>query len=49
MLANYLKVALRSLVRHRLYAAINVAGLAVGMACCLLIYPAGLPGNRYWY
>jgi putative ABC transport system permease protein len=32
MLKNYLKVALRSLRRHRGYAAINVLGLAVGLA-----------------
>ena len=37
MLKNYLVVALRSLRKHRLYAFINVAGLAVGLACCLLI------------
>ncbi|HLA63629.1 MAG TPA: ABC transporter permease, partial [Rhodothermales bacterium] len=37
MLRNYLKVALRNLRLYRGYAAINVAGLAVGLACCLLI------------
>lgn len=37
MLKNYLSVALRSLRKHKAYAAINVIGLAVGMTCCLLI------------
>ena len=37
MLWNYLKVAWRNLLRHPLYAAINVVGLAVGLACCLLV------------
>ncbi|HLA64882.1 MAG TPA: ABC transporter permease [Rhodothermales bacterium] len=37
MLKNYLRVALRNVRRQRGYAAINVFGLALGMACCLLI------------
>ena len=37
MLGNYLKVAVRHLLRHRLYSLINIAGLAVGMAACILI------------
>ena len=37
MLTNYLKIALRNLRKHRGYAFINVAGLAVGIACCVLI------------
>jgi putative ABC transport system permease protein len=37
MWLNYLKVALRNARRHRGYAALNVAGLALGLACCLLI------------
>ncbi len=36
MLRNYLKLALRSLRRHRLYASINIVGLAIGIAGCLL-------------
>lgn len=38
MLRNYLKIALRSLKRHKAYTFINVSGFAVGMACCLLIF-----------
>ena len=37
MLKNYLKIALRTLGRYRGYTSINVGGLALGMACCLLI------------
>ena len=37
MLANYFKIALRNLRRQIGFTSINVAGLAVGMACCLLI------------
>jgi putative ABC transport system permease protein len=37
MLKNYLVVALRNLRRQKGYAFINVVGLAVGLACCLLI------------
>ena len=38
MLKNYFKIALRNLWRKRAYSFINVAGLAVGMACCFLIF-----------
>lgn len=37
MLSNYLKIALRNLLRHRLFTAINVVGLGLGAACCALI------------
>ena len=37
MFENYLKVAVRNLLRQKGYSLINVTGLAVGMACCLLI------------
>ncbi|MEP0547448.1 MAG: FtsX-like permease family protein [Rhodothermales bacterium] len=37
MLKNYLKVAVRNLRRWKGYAAINVFGLAVGLACFVLI------------
>ena len=36
MFKNYLKVAVRILFRHKGYSAINIAGLAVGMACCII-------------
>jgi hypothetical protein len=38
MLINYLKIALRNFRRHKGYSVINMAGFAIGMACCLLIF-----------
>jgi putative ABC transport system permease protein len=38
MLKNYLKVALRSIARNKLTSFINIAGLALAMMCCLMIY-----------
>jgi len=37
MLKNYVKVAFRTLRRQKAYAFLNIAGLTVGMVCCLLI------------
>ena len=37
MLRNYIVVAARALRRHLGYTAINVVGLAVGIACCVLL------------
>ncbi len=37
MLYNNLKIAIRSLLKQKVYAFINVTGLAVGIASCLLI------------
>ena len=37
MFQNYLVTALRNLVRHKLYSFINIAGLAVGLACVIFI------------
>ena len=37
MFKNYLKVAVRYLVRHKGYSFINILGLAVGITCCILI------------
>ncbi|MFC1561757.1 ABC transporter permease [candidate division KSB1 bacterium] len=37
MLKNYFKVTVRNLVRHKLYSFLNIAGLAAGITCCLLI------------
>ncbi|QQS35415.1 MAG: ABC transporter permease [Ignavibacteriales bacterium] len=37
MFLSYLKIALRNLLRFKAYSTINIAGLAVGMACCILI------------
>ena len=37
MVRNNLKTALRNIQKHRGYAIINITGLAMGMACCMLI------------
>lgn len=37
MLKNYLKTALRTLRRQPGFTAINMAGLAIGLTCCILI------------
>lgn len=37
MLRNYLKIAVRNLLKYRAYSYINISGLAVGIACCLMI------------
>lgn len=58
MWRNYLTVGVRSLVKSRAYAIINVLGLAIGMAACLMIllfvryemsYDKWLPGNENIY
>ena len=37
MLKNYFKIAWRNLAKHKFYSVINIAGLTIGIACCLLI------------
>ena len=34
---SYLKITLRKLYREKLYAAINIAGLSLGIACCIIL------------
>ncbi len=38
MLKNYLKLTLRNLNRNRLYVSINVIGLGISLACCIVAY-----------
>ena len=38
MVRNYLKIAGRNLLGQKTYSFINIFGLAVGLACCLLIW-----------
>ena len=38
MYKNYLKVTFRILSREKLYSVINISGLAVSVACCLMIF-----------
>ena len=37
MLINYFKIGIRNLVKNKLYSAINIMGLSVGLAACVLI------------
>ena len=37
MFKNYLKIAIRNIKKYKAYSFINIFGLAIGMACCLLI------------
>lgn len=38
MFSNYLKITLRNLSRNKVFSVINISGLSVGLACCLLIF-----------
>ena len=58
MFCNYLTVALRNIVQHKLYSFINIAGLAVGLAAVILIglfvqqelsFDTWLPGSERIY
>jgi putative ABC transport system permease protein len=55
MWRNYLTVGVRALAKNRTYAFINILGLAIGMAACLMIllfvryemsYDSWIPGRR---
>ncbi|MFC2156283.1 ABC transporter permease [Acidobacteriota bacterium] len=37
MFKNYIKIVVRNLKRHKVYSFINIFGLSIGMACCILI------------
>src|SRR3954454_10948449 len=58
MWRNYLTVGVRALAKNRTYAFINILGLAIGMAACLMIllfvryemsYDKWIPGARDTY
>jgi putative ABC transport system permease protein len=38
MLQNYFIIALRHMKRNKVFSTINIAGLSVGLACCMLIF-----------
>ena len=38
MFRSYLRIAIRSLFKQKLYSLINIVGLAIGIAACALIY-----------
>ena len=37
MFRNYLKIIYRNLLRQKMYTAINILGLSIGLTCCILI------------
>jgi len=37
MIKNYFKIAIRNILRHKGYSSINIVGLAIGIACCILL------------
>jgi len=37
MIKNYLKIALRNIKKYKGYSFINITGLAIGMAVCILL------------
>lgn len=37
MLKNYFKVGIRNILKHKFYSALNISGLALGFAVCILI------------
>ena len=38
MVKNYLKIAVRSLLKNKVYAFLNIFGLTIGITCALLIF-----------
>ncbi len=38
MFKNYFIIAYRNLWRHKIFSFINIAGLSIGLACCMLIF-----------
>lgn len=38
MVKNYIKIALRNITKHRGFSMINISGLAIGIACSILIW-----------
>ncbi|HSZ33649.1 MAG TPA: ABC transporter permease [Puia sp.] len=38
MLINYLQIAFRNITKRKGYSLLNIAGLTLGMSCCLLIF-----------
>ena len=38
MLSNYITVAFRNILKNKVFSAINILGLGIGLAACLLIF-----------
>ena len=38
MIKNYIKVTIRNMVRNKLFTSINIFGMSVSLACCMLLF-----------
>src|ERR1035438_9480391 len=38
MFKNYTKIAIRNLLRSKGFSVLNIGGLAIGIACCLMLF-----------
>ena len=38
MIRNYIMIAWRNMTRHKVYAIINILGLALGLCACMVVY-----------
>ena len=38
MIKNYFRIAYRYLIKQKVYSIINILGLAIGIACCVLLF-----------
>ena len=47
MFKNYFKIAVRNVIRHKAYAAINITGLGVGIAAMSLCWISMLQAVLY--
>ena len=51
MIKNYFVIAIRNLINNKVYSLINILGLSIGMACCILIglfLHYELTWDRFW-
>ncbi|MCP3681121.1 MAG: hypothetical protein GY861_00385, partial [bacterium] len=37
MIRNYMKIAMRNILKQKIYSFINISGLAIGLASCVLV------------
>jgi len=47
MIRTYFKIAFRNILKNKIYSIINIMGLAIGIACCILISLYIIDETRY--
>src|SRR6476660_884824 len=47
MIRNYIRIAWRNLLRRKAYTTINITGLAIGIAACLLLFTVVIYEKSY--